>query len=135
MSAAVAWDLNTAPARVPARPSRPRLVLVPTGNAVPATVHGGLRLTRVGRLAISLTLAAALLAIGILAVVSSAGAARSAVPDHAVTVTEGQTLSEVASRELPGLPVSEAVAELQLANNLPSAQVHAGQVLVVPAAR
>lgn len=135
MSAAVAWDLNAAPARVPARPARPRLVLVPTGDAVPAPVHGGLHLTRAGRLAISLTVAAVLLTIGILAVLNSAGAATVPVADHAVTVTEGQTLSEVASHELPGLPVSEAVAELQLANNLPSAHVHAGQVLVVPAAR
>ncbi len=133
MSAAAAWDLNTAPAGVPARPSRPRLVLVPTGDAVPAPAEGRVRLTRAGRLAITLTVVALLLAVGILTVVNTAGAASAPVADHAVTVAEGQTLSEIASRELPGLPVSEAVAELQIANNLPSAHVHAGQVLVVPA--
>jgi LysM repeat protein len=133
MSAAAAWDLDTAPARVPVRPSRPRLVLVPTGDAVPARVQQRLRLTRAGRLAITLTVAAMLLLVGVLAVVTTAGAASAPVADHAVTVVEGQTLSEVAARELPALPVAEAVAQLQLANNLPSAQVHAGQVLVVPA--
>jgi hypothetical protein len=133
MSAAVAWDLNATPARVPARPTRPRLVLVPTGDAVPAPASGPLRLTRAGRLAITLAVTALVLGATLLAVVTTAGATPTPRADHAVTVVEGQTLSEVAARELPGVPVAEAVAQLQLANNLPSAQVHAGQVLVVPA--
>ena len=133
MSAAVAWDLGATPTRVPTRPARPRLVLVPTGDAVPAPVDGGLRLTRAGRLLITLTVAAVLLAVTALVLAGSAGGASVPVADHAVTVVEGQTLSEVAARELPALPVAEAVAQLQLANNLPSTQVHAGQVLVVPA--
>lgn len=134
MSAAAAWDLSAAPARVPARPSRPRLVLVPTGDSVAVPASGPLRLTRAGRLAITLAATALLLAAGLLALASTTtGAATTAPADHAVTVVEGQTLSEVAARELPGLPVAEGVAQLQLVNNLPSAQVHAGQVLVVPA--
>jgi len=140
MSAAVAWDLNGAPVQIPgsvpgraARPVRPRLVLVPTGDAVPATAPGRLRLTRLGRLAVTLTVAAALLAFATLALASRGGAAPATVADHAVTVTQGETLSEIAVRELPGVPVTNAVAELQLANNLPSNHVHAGQVLVVPA--
>jgi LysM repeat protein len=133
MSAAAAWDLNATPARVPARPTRPRLVLVPTGEAVVAPAKGPLRLTRAGRLTITLALTALLLGAALLALVTTAGATTAPHADHAVTVVEGQTLSEVAVRELPGLPVAEAVAQLQLANNLPSAQVHAGQVLVVPA--
>ena len=134
MSAAAAWDLSGAPARVPARPSRPRLVLVPTGDAVAIPAGGPLRLTRAGRLAITIAVTALLLAAGLLALASAGtGAATTAPVDHAVTVVEGQTLSEVAARELPGLPVAEGVAQLQLVNNLPSAQVHAGQVLVVPA--
>lgn len=138
MSAAAAWDLNAAPVRVPGsvpgRAARPSLVLVPTGDAVPTSAPGRLRLTRAGRLAVTLTVAAVLLAVATVALVSRTGAAAPApVADHAVTVTQGQTLSEIAVRELPGLPVAAAVAELQLANNLPSAHVHAGQVLVVPA--
>jgi hypothetical protein len=31
--------------------------------------------------------------------------------------------------------MSEAVAQIQLANNLPSTHVHAGQTLLIPAAR
>jgi hypothetical protein len=108
-------------------------VLVPTGDAVPARAGGRLRLTRVGRLATTLTVAAVLLALAVVAMVSRAGAAPATVADHAVTVVQGQTLSEIAVRELPGLPVADAVAELQVANNLPSAHIHAGQVLVVPA--
>ena len=140
MSAAVAWDLNGSPVQVPSsvpgravRPSRPSLVLVPTGDAVPTAAPAQLRLTRAGRLAITLTVDAVLLALATVALISRAGAAPATVADHAVTVTAGQTLSEIAARELPGLPVADAVAELQLANNLPSAHVHAGQVLVVPA--
>ena len=140
MSAAVAWDLNGTPVQVPgsvpgrtARPARPRLVLVPTGDAVPAAAPGRLRLTRAGRLAITLTVAAVLLALATVALASRGGAAPAPVADHAVTVTSGETLSEIAVRELPGLSVANAVAELQLANNLASQQVHAGQVLVVPA--
>lgn len=138
MSAAAAWDLNAAPVQVPGsvpgRAARPRLVLVPTGEAVPTSAPGRLRLTRAGRLAITLTVAAVLLAVAAVGLASRTGAAAPAtVADHAVTVAQGQTLSEIAVRELPDLPVASAVAELQLANNLPSAHVHAGQVLVVPA--
>jgi len=144
-AAAAAWDLNAAPVRVPRsvpgraarsdRPAvlRPRLVLVPTGDAVPSAAPGRLRLTRAGRLAITVTVAALLLAVVTVSLLSRAGAAPATVADHAVTVAQGQTLSEIAARELPNLSVADAVAELQLANNLASAHVHAGQVLVVPA--
>jgi LysM domain-containing protein len=133
MSAAVAWDLSPAPVRVPGRPARPRLRLVPTGDAVPTRTAGPFRLTRAGRLAITLTMAAALLALAFVAFGGSASGAATVI-DHATTVAEGQTLSQIAATELPTLPVGEAVAQIQLANNLASAHVHAGQVLVIPAA-
>ena len=133
MSAAVAWDLSPAPVRVPARPARPRLRLVPTGDAVPTRTAGPVRLTRAGRLAITLTVAAALLALAFVAFGGGASGAATVI-DHATTVAEGQTLSQIAATELPTLPVGEAVAQIQLANNLSSAHVHAGQVLVIPAA-
>ena len=44
----------------------------------------------------------------------------------------GQTLSEIASTQLPGLPVADAVARIQVANDLTSDQVHAGQTLLIP---
>ena len=51
------------------------------------------------------------------------------------TVRSGQTLSEVAATQLPGLPVADAVARIQVANDLASDQVHAGQILLIPAVR
>jgi hypothetical protein len=50
-----------------------------------------------------------------------------------VEVRPGQTLSEIARAEMPGLPAAEAVARIQLENNLPSTHVTAGQVIVIPA--
>ncbi|HEY7722104.1 MAG TPA: LysM peptidoglycan-binding domain-containing protein [Pedococcus sp.] len=134
MSAAVAWDLTPAPARVPGRPSRPRLVLVPTGDAVPTPVAGPLRITRAGRLAITLTVAAALVALALTVFGGGDAAAVTPAADHATTVQAGQTLSQIAVEQLPGVPMSEAVAQIQLANNLPSTHVHAGQTLLIPAA-
>ena len=130
MSAAVAWDVATAPAPARTRPSRPQLVSVPCGEAVPAVVPGPLRLTRAGRLAITLTvlLAAVVTSIALL----SGGASATAI-DHSTTVQSGQTLSEVAAQQLPALPVADAVARIQVANDLTSSEVHAGQTLLIPA--
>jgi LysM repeat protein len=50
-----------------------------------------------------------------------------------VTVESGQTLSAIASLEMPGTPVREGVARIQLANGLSSSDVHVGQVLQIPA--
>ena len=59
--------------------------------------------------------------------------AGAAVPQHTVTVDAGQTLSSIATNELPDLPVREGVAQIQLANGLSSTDVHVGQVLQIPA--
>lgn len=133
MSAAVAWDLSPAPVRVPvrvpARPARPRLVLVPTGDALPAASTRRVHLTRAGRLAITLAVAAAAV---LLALTMFTGGAAPVI-DHATTVEQGQTLSQIAAEQLPQLPVAEGVAQIQLANNLSSSEVHAGQSLAIPA--
>jgi hypothetical protein len=52
--------------------------------------------------------------------------------DHATTVLAGQTLSEVAAHQLPSLSIQNAVARIQLANDLNTLQVHAGQSLLIP---
>lgn len=129
MSAAAAWPVAPAADRTGAPSGRPELRLVPTGRAArPAAAP--LRITRFGRL---LLLGAAITLVVVVAVgVLGAGSA-SATIDHSVTVTTGQTLSQVAARELPQLPVDEAAAQIQLANGLSSAQVHAGQQLAIPA--
>ncbi len=114
---------------------RAHLVLVPTG---PDAVRAGratrateppLRLTRLGRLVIALAIATAmaLLGVGLAGQLATASSA-----PRAVTVVSGDTLSEIAARELPGLPIADGVIEIQLANGLSSSQVSAGQALVIP---
>jgi hypothetical protein len=133
MSAAVAWDIATAPVaapgRLPGRPVRPSLTSVPCGEAAVARPAAPVRITRAGRLAVTLTVAVAL---AVLALVLFPGGASGTVIDPSTTVQSGQTLSEVAARELPQLPVADAVARIQVANDLASAQVHAGQSLLIP---
>ena len=48
------------------------------------------------------------------------------------TVASGDTLSAIAAREMPGLPIREAVQRLQIANNLNSAAISAGASIVIP---
>lgn len=134
---ALTWDsVPAASAGAPgaltgrARAGHLRLVPESTRAARPAP----LRLTWLGRLV--LVLAAVGVAVAVASTVLGSRAAASAdgaMPDHAVTVQAGQTLSAIARAELPSLPVEVGVVRLQLANHLSSAQVRAGQVLVVPA--
>lgn len=135
MSAAVAWDLAPAPGRMPSRTARPQLRLVGPGERawVPAT-----RLSRRGRLLITLMVSAAALTLAVVLATSvSAAAPQIDAPqiNHVTTVSVGQTLSEVAAAHLPGLPINEAVARIQLANDLNTSQVRAGQSLLIPAIR
>jgi outer membrane murein-binding lipoprotein Lpp len=130
MSAAVAWDVAPAPLRMPARPTRPQLVSVPTGEDVVVRPAAPLHLTRAGRLAITLTV---LVAAVVLAISLLSGGASATQIDHATTVESGQTLSEVAAAQLPQLPLADAVARIQVANDLAGSDVHAGQTLLIPA--
>jgi hypothetical protein len=127
MMSAIAWG----PAEVghaPARSTRPRLTLL-EGGAAAAPADAGLRLTRRGRLVLLVVAALAVAAVLALTDIVGAGAAQ---PERTVTVLPGQTLSEVAAAELPELSISEGIVALQLANSLNTAQVSAGQELVVP---
>ncbi|KQU70477.1 hypothetical protein ASC58_01270 [Phycicoccus sp. Root101] len=110
---------------------RPQLVSVPTGEDVVIRPAAPLRLTRAGRLAITVSVAVAAV---VLAISLLSGGASAAVIDHSTTVQTGQTLSEVAAAQLPQLPVTEAVARIQVANDLTGSDVHAGQTLLIPAA-
>ena len=131
MSAAVAWDIAPAPVRMPVRPVRPQLVSVPTGEDVVIRPAAPLRLTRAGRLAVTMTV----VVVGVVLAISLlSGGASAAVIDHSTTVQAGQTLSEVAATQLPQLPINEAVAQIQIANDLAGSDVHAGQTLLIPAA-
>ncbi|HET7397991.1 MAG TPA: LysM peptidoglycan-binding domain-containing protein [Intrasporangium sp.] len=116
----------------PAAPARPRLVLVPTGaSAVRAAreARPALRPTRFARLLLALLVAAAL---GLLAVTVAGSFASASGHSRAVTVEAGDTLSQIAARELPELPVADGVVQLRLLNELPTSEVHAGQTLRIP---
>jgi hypothetical protein len=102
---------------------------MPTGPAVATAPTAPLRITRAGRLALTLTVVVAAVA---LAVALFAGGASATVIDHSTTVQSGQTLSEIATQQLPQLPMAEAVAQLQVANDLTGSDVHAGQTLLIP---
>ena len=127
MSAAFALDPLALPERT-AAPTRPRLQLVPTG---PDVVGRPVRISRRGRVA--RTVGALLVASALAWTGAAALAAGVAVPQHTVTVDAGQTLSSIAAREMPDIPVHEGVAQIQLANGLSSSDVHVGQVLQIPA--
>jgi LysM repeat protein len=131
MPAAVAWGPAFAPVPSPSRAIRPRLRLVGPGERVSAPVRPRIRLSRRGRLLMTLMVAAAALSLIVVHMTSVSAAV--AQVDHATTVAAGQTLSDVAAAQLPGLPMDEAVARLQLANDLNSPQVRAGQSLLIPA--
>lgn len=112
------------PATRPTPAARPRLVLVP--QPVPEPAY---RLTRRGRLLVALLVA---VGVSLLALVLAGQLASAAGPPRSITVEAGQTLSEIAARELPQLPITDGIVELQLANNLSTSHVHAGQTLVIP---
>jgi hypothetical protein len=123
---ALTWGADTGYAgHVPLR--RPHLVVLPGAGERPAAPRG-LRVTRRGRialLALVLVLAGALGFAGLRA----AGAAQ---PARVVTVEAGQTLSEIAATELPNHTIGAGIVAIQVANGLSTAQVNAGQELVIP---
>lgn len=147
MSAVAVGVIAPHPVRMPPRTARPRLRLVapdevfrPSSRVRP--VGGGsqggccptIRLTRRGRLVITMMATVALLALALVLVVALATTVYAGVPqiDHTTKVSAGQTLSEVAVTQLPGLTVNDAVARIQLANGMNTLQVHAGQLLMIP---
>ena len=79
------------------------LTSVPCGEAAVTRPAAPVRITRAGRLAVTLTVAVALV---VLALVLFPSGASGTVIDHSTTVQSGQTLSEVAASELPQLPVA-----------------------------
>ena len=86
------------------------------------------RITRRGRLAL-LALVLAIVAVVGLMGMRGAGAVE---PLPTVTVAPGQTLSEVALAELPQMSISEGILAIQIANQMSTAQVSAGQEHVIP---
>ena len=123
---AVIWEAPLEGGAVGLSP-RPRLRLVPA-LAEAQAASGGLRVTRRGWLLLA---ALVFVIAGALGVFGQQGAG-AAAPLPVVTVESGQTLSEIAAVQLPGLPLDVAVTRLRVANNLPTADLAVGQRLVVP---
>ncbi len=137
MSAGAAGVLLPEHPRIRSVTSRPSLRLMtpdehmePDGCALDPALQV-MRLTRRGRLMLTLT-ATVVMAVLVLVLAGSVDAASPEI-DHATTVSAGQTLSEVAAVQMPGLPIQDAVARIQLVNGLSTSQVHAGQSLLIPA--
>jgi LysM repeat protein len=87
-----------------------------------------LRITRRGRLALtsSLTLVVALVVASVIGLLGPAGATTS------VVVEPGMTLSQIAAEQLPDVPLSQAIVDIQQVNRLSTTSVAAGQELVIP---
>jgi hypothetical protein len=87
-----------------------------------------LRITRLGRLTLTATVALvlALALASLLSALSPAGAAT------AVVVEPGMTLSQIAAEQLPELPLDRAMVDIQRANRLSTTDIAVGQELVIP---
>ncbi len=99
---------------------------------VEAAAQPGLRLTRRGRLAATLVIFAVACFVGLCFVAQLAGVPSQS--SHVTTVRPGQSLGQIAAVEFPQLPPSQGVARIRLANSLNTADVVAGQRLIIPAA-
>lgn len=106
-------------------------------TAVPSPV----RLTARGRLVVRLTVAAlatalafVVLSMGQGAVVSTLASSPVASVHHTVVVRGGETLWQIASRELPSLDPREGIARIRTLNGLAATDVLlAGETLEIPA--
>lgn len=119
------------PGRQVARPSHVRLVDAQAVPAPRAARRRALRITRRGRLALtsSLTLVVALVVASVIGLLGPAGATSS------VVVEPGMTLSQIAAEQLPDVPLSQAISDIQQANRLSTTSLAAGQELVIPSSR
>jgi LysM repeat protein len=119
----------TSPRRTSSAP-RVSAPTVPTATTAPMPA---LRLTRRGRLTITVLLVLLGLAVSLLAGgVGQAGTTSQSVPVRYVTVAPGQSLWAVAGQVAPGADPRDTVAELIELNALSSSQVTAGQRIAVP---
>jgi hypothetical protein len=114
-----------------------RATRVQTSDAQASTVRTRLRLTRRGRVVLTL-LAAIPVVLGIAFGVLNGGQASAGDATHAavhfqhVTVEPGESLWQVAQQEAPKADPRQFVEDVVSLNNLPSSAVQAGQRLAIP---
>lgn len=103
----------------------------------PRVVRTRLRITRRGRAVVAALVAVPLVLVAGALVINGGGAVASDTTGSAefrhVTVDGGETLWQVASEIDPDADPRDVIADLVSLNNLPSAEVSAGQSLAVPA--
>lgn len=93
------------------------------------------RLTRRGRVVLTVLMMAGLVLAGFtLGRGSSSAAGPSHLPRHTVTVRVGDTLWSLAARVAPHSDTRAVISEIQSLNNLPTAVVVPGEQLLVPSA-
>ena len=111
-----------------------RVTTTPRRTAAAGARPSSLRLTRRGRLAVSLAAAGVALTVGMAAQSAVAEAPRTAIEVQTRTVAAGETLWEIAaSITAPGQDVRDVVAELSALNALAGGDLQAGQQVLVPA--
>ena len=85
------------------------------------------------------TVIAAVLALGVLgfgkdvAVAALSNASVNTVASHSVVVKPGETLWQIAARELPGADTRDSVARIRTLNALEGGSIKAGQAIAIPA--
>ena len=85
------------------------------------------------------TVLAAVLALGVLsfgkdvAVAALSNASAATVASHSVVVKPGETLWQIAARELPNTDTRDGVARIRTLNVLDGGSIKAGQTLAIPA--
>jgi hypothetical protein len=119
------WRLHMTATTLEARPQRLRVQRTEAGRT--------LRLTLRGRVVVAV-LAVLVVAVSFLSGTRAAArTAPSAIPVAAVTVVSGQTLWQIASTITePGQDVRDVIDEIMAINGLGSADLRAGQQLLVP---
>jgi hypothetical protein len=107
----------------------------PTTQSSPTAQSSPVRLTRRGRIVLTLLMMAGLVLAGFtLGRGSSQAADRAHHARHTVTVQAGDTLWSVAERVAPHHDTRAVIAQIESLNDLPSAVVVPGEQLVVPTA-
>ncbi|MDT0165543.1 LysM peptidoglycan-binding domain-containing protein [Actinotalea sp. AC32] len=105
----------------------------PAGHGPAGHGAGGLRLTRRGRVAVTVLAVGLAGAVGMTAQSAAARGPAAPVPVVAHVVEPGETLWEIAARTAePGQDVRDVVADLTELNGLPDVALEAGQQLLVP---
>ncbi|MDT9593678.1 LysM peptidoglycan-binding domain-containing protein [Nocardioides zeae] len=102
--------------------------------ATPRPHHGSVRLTRRGRMVVVALGLGLMLLLGVLLTTTSA-ATDEAVPSttETIRVGSGDTLWDIASERSGDAGVQEVIDDIRALNAMDTAELQAGQLLVVPA--